>query len=313
MRVLLGVSRAVLQAVVVGFLVAVIVFLLIHLVPGDPAVNILGLRSSPAALAALHHRLHLDEPLATQFRSFVGNLAHGDLGRSIFSDRKVTDIIVGALPTTFSVVGLTVLIALLVGIPIGIWGGLSKSSAVDRTARALSIALLATPPFYTGVLLIFFMAVRWHVAPAGGWAGSWPANFRYVWMPALALACYLGPVLARTVRQTARATMREHFVDATLARGIAPARLVVRHVLPNSLLPVVTLIGYNVSTLIGGAVVIESLFSLPGLGQTLAQAVGSRDYPVIQGTALVTGLLVVATNLITDAIYSVLDPRIRKT
>jgi peptide/nickel transport system permease protein len=248
-----------------------------------------------------------------QFGTFLRNLVHGDLGRSIFSNRSVKDIILGDLPTTFSVVGLTVLMALAVGIPIGLWGGLTKSAAVDRSTRASAIALLATPPFYTGVLLIFFVAVKWHRAPAGGWAGEWPENLRYVWMPALALACYLGPVLARTVRQTARATMREHFVDATISRGIGPMRLVVRHVLPNSLLPVVTLIGYNVSTLIGGAVVIESLFSLPGLGQTLAQAVGARDYPVIQGAALVTGFLVVATNLLTDALYSVLDPRIRRT
>ena len=291
--------------------VVVITFLLVHLVPGDPARTILGTRATPQSLAALRHEMGIDQPLLRQFGSFVSQLAHGDLGNSlVLGGRPVADIILPDFAVTLSVVACSVLFAILLGIPLGLWAALSRYRPVDSVVRSSSVLLLSMPPFFVGLLLLLFVSLDAGLAPAGGWGGGWPDNARYVWLPSLALAAYLIPITARAVRQTAHETVREHFIEAATARGLPSRTVTLRHVLPNSVLPVITLLGFNMGALIGGAVVIEAVFALPGVGTDLVNAVATRDYPVVQGVALLTAIFVVLINFATDAIYALVDPRI---
>jgi peptide/nickel transport system permease protein len=197
------------------------------------------------------------------------------------------------------------------GVPVGLLTGLTPSRLLDAGIRVGAVVLFALPPFFVGLMLLLVVSLEWGLAPAGGWASGWPDNLEYVWLPSLALAAYMTPIIVRTVRQSTRSIIDQPFVEAALLRGLPYRTVVLRHVLPNSLLPVVTLVGLNVATLVGGAVVIEALFTLPGIGTDLLVAVGSRDYPVIQGIALVTAVMVVIVNAGTDALYAIVDPRSR--
>lgn len=298
------------QALAVALVVVVVTFALVRAAPGDPVLNILGINATPESIDALRASLHLDQSLPHQFLTYFGGLVRGDLGTSLLGQRpSVASLIAEALPVTLSIVVCTIAMSILIGIPFGVVAALTRHPAIDLSIRAGATLLLATPAFYTALLLILFLAVRAGIAPAGGWAGSWPENLRYLWLPSLALSLYLAPLLARSVRQTARETMRQPFVEAAIARGLPPSRIVLRHVLPNSLLPVITILGYNVGSLLGGAVIVESVFGMPGLGLELVHAVAQRDFPVVQGIALVAGLMVVAVNLGTDVIYALIDPR----
>lgn len=305
--------RGGMRALQLGSVVAVVVtltFALVHLVPGDPALTILGVRATPESLAALRAQLGTDQPVLTQFVVYLGDLAHGDLGMSITQrGRSVLEIIVPALSVTGSVVMVTVLFSLVVGVAVGLLAGLTPLRMVDTGVRLMIVTLLAMPPFFVGLVLILVVALTAGVAPAGGWGAGWPENFRFVWLPSLALTAYLAPIIARTVRQSTREIAEEQFVESAVVRGLPFHVVVLRHVLPNTLLPVVTIVGFNIASLVGGAVVIEAVFGLPGLGTALVTAVGSRDYPVVQGIALVTAVLVVVVNALTELLYVVVDPR----
>ena len=311
-----GVARIVvsrlIQLVSVALFVVLVTSVLVHLVPGDPALAILGQHATPSSLAALRHQMGLDRSLVSQIGSSVGNIAQGDLGASLTQSRSVSSIVFGDLGVTVSVIGLTLVLALLIGAPLGLLAAVSGNGWIDKGTRVLCVALLTLPPFFAGLLLQLLVSLQLDVAPAGGWGTGWPDNLRYAWLPALALCCYLVPLITRAVRQAARETLAEPHVEAVIARGIAPRAVVFRHVLPNSLLPVVTLIGFNAAALIGGAVVVEAVFGLPGVGSELVTAVQSRDFPVVQGIALITAVVVVCVNLITDLVYGFVDPRIRR-
>lgn len=293
--------------------VMVVAFLLVRLVPGDPATGILGAKATPAAVAALREQLHLDQSLPEQFWLYISHLVQGDLGHSVIRQQESVASIIGeTLPTTFTVVAAAIVISVLVGVPFGLWAACSRFAAVDFGVRTMAILFLATPTFFLGLLLILAFALSFEIFPAGGWGDGWPENLRYAVLPAVALSGYLTPLIVRTVRQAGIAAMSQQFIEAAIARGVSQRSIVFRHVLPNSLLPVITLVGINVGALVTGAVVVEAVFGLPGLGTELVEAVGVRDYPVIQGIAVVSALCVVAANLIADALYVVVDPRTRR-
>lgn len=301
-----------LQAVLIMLLVALLVFLVIRLIPGNPAQQVLGQRATPRAVAALERELGLDRPLLDQLGSYFNGLLHGNLGHSLVEQGvSVRSLVISGLGVTLAVVLAAVLLSVLIGVPLGLASALSRKSAVDVGVRGVSVLLLASPPFFIGLLLILVLSLQVHLLPAGGWGSGWPSGLKYLVLPALALSCYLGPIVVRTVRQAALDASRQPYVEVTLARGISPRRVVFRHILPNSLLPLITLIGLNIGWLISGAVVVEVVFALPGLGQVLAQAVTELDYTVIQGVAIVSAFVVVAANLLADVAYSLVDPRIR--
>jgi peptide/nickel transport system permease protein len=297
----------------VAFVVVTLSYLLVRLVPGDPAEAVLGARATPQAVKALRHEMHIDQPLLTGYLSYLGGLAHGDLGNSIVqSNESVTSIVQQTLPITLELIFATMLLSVVVGVPLGLLAALTKRRSVDHVTRIGLVILLATPPFFFGLLLILTFSLHWPIFPAGGWAGSWPANLRYLILPAVAMSAFLMPQIARTVRQVAIDVSRQDFIEAAVARGMSNHTVVYRHVLPNSLLPVITLLGLNVGALIAGAVVVEAVFGLPGIGSQLVQSVSERDYPVIQGIAIVSALFVVFSNAAADALYVLADPRTRR-
>jgi peptide/nickel transport system permease protein len=300
------------KAVAVAFGVVTITFLLIHLIPGDPARQVLGQQASQETVDALREQLHLNEPILSQYGHFLGQLVQGDLGESISqTNRTVVSIITEGLDVTLVLIAMTMAFSSFVGITIGLWAGTTRSRALDGVIRLGSMIGLGTPPFFLGAVLILLVSLDLGLAPAAGTGSGFPDTFRYLWLPMLALSALYIPILARAVRQRARVVMGEQFVEAALARGISRRRLIYSHVLPNSALPAITLIGLNAGLLLSSAVVVETMFGLSGLGSSLLAAVEARDYPVIQGIAVVAGLFVVLCNLLADAAMQLTDPRAR--
>jgi peptide/nickel transport system permease protein len=301
------------QALLVAFICVTITFVLVRLIPGNPALTLLGLHASPTAVKALTDELHLNLPLWRQYITYIGDVVRGDLGQSLtVSGESVASVIGRTLPITLYVVIGCVVISLAVGVPLGLVAGLSGRRTADFAAGAVGSLLLAIPPFLVGLLLISLFSFTVAVFPASGWGSGWPGHLRFLVLPSVALAAYLGPLIFRTTRQAARDVWREDFVEAAIVHGVRGPRLVFRHVLPNVLLPVISLVGINVGAMITGAVVVEAVFNLPGIGAQLVQAVGDRDYTVIQGIALVTALIVVAVNLAADVLTTTIDPRSRR-
>ena len=311
-----AIMRAVLahagQLLVVTLIVVVLTFLLVRVAPGDAVDAVSGLYGTAATRAATRAALHLNDPLPQQFAAYMLGLARGDLGRSLVQQgRSVGEIIGASLPVTLVVMTGAVVLACLIAIPFGLLAALSPRRGTDLAVRTLLSVMLACPPFFIGLLLILGPALALDWFPAGGWPDRWPDNAYYATLPSLALSASLVPQLARAVRQAALDAMREQWYEAALARGLSTRTLVVRHVLPNSLLPVVTLVGLNIGALIAGAVVVEAVFGLPGIGQQLISAIDERDYPLVQGIVLVTAFIVVGANLLADVVYRFVDPRTR--
>lgn len=308
----LALARRTLQMFIVAFLVLIITFALIHLIPGDPAMMILGKMATPDALEALRAKLHLDLPLIEQFWTLLRGIAVGDLGTSLVSEtQSVSSIVFPAFLNSLSIVGLTVVISLVLGLSIGILAGIRRGDWLDNLIRAVMVLLLATPPFMFGFLLLL-LALNTGIAPAGGWGTSPADSLQYLWLPSLALSASLTPVIGRSMRQSVRETLGQDFTESAIARGLPTRTLILRHVLPNSLLPIIGLLGYTISGLIGGAAIVEVVFNIPGVGSAMVAAVGSRDFPVVQGIALVSAIAVIIFNGLSDAAFWLIDPRTRK-
>lgn len=299
------------QLVVVVLILVVGTAIIVRLTPGDPAQAILGQQATPGALAHLRDQLGLDRSVSAQVADQVRGVLHGDLGRSITKGEPVLHLLGAAFPVTVSLMAGALIIGLVVSVPLGLAPGLARSRRIDRAVAVAMVLLLAVPVFVSGLYLLLVVALNLHLAPAGGWGDGWPGNLRYAWLPSLALSGMLVPVLTRAVQRSAREVLDEEFVEAARARGLSERAVLVRHVLPNVLLPLITLVGYNASILLGAAVVVEAVFGIPGFGTVVLTAVGARDYPVLVGATLFSGVFVVAVNLATDVLYAVADPRTR--
>lgn len=300
------------QAVVVAFGVVTVTFFLTHVIPGDPARAVLGPSASPEAVATLREHLGLNDPLPQQYWNFLVEVAHGSLGTSnLNANQTVTGLIGESLEPTLVLIALTLLISVPLGVMIGLYAGTTRSRLADLGLRAGTVVGLAMPPFFLGSVLLLLLALELGIAPAGGWASGYPERLRYLWLPALTLSALLTPIFARAVRQRAKVVMNASFIEAASARGVPRRRIIMRHVLPNSALPAIVLIGINAGFLIAGTVVVETLFGLPGLGSLLLGAVRSRNYPVVQGIAIVAGFVVVFCNFAADLVVHAVDPRTR--
>jgi peptide/nickel transport system permease protein len=292
--------------------VGLLTFLMVRVAPGNAVDVVSGTHGTEATRAATRAAMHLDASLRAQFVEYVSGLARGDLGRSLVQQgNSVNGIIAARLPVTLAVIGGAIVAGCLIAIPLGLLAALAAHPWIDVAVRTLLSTVLACPPFFIGLLLILGPALAFHWMPAGGWPDAWPENARYLVLPSLALAGNLVPQLARAVRQAALDSTQEHWYEAALARGLSVHTLALHHVLQNSLLPVVTLVGLNIGALIAGAVVVEAVFGLPGIGQELIDAINQRDYPLVQGIVLVTALFVVGANLLADVAYRFIDPRTR--
>ena len=286
--------------------VATLVFALIHLVPGDPAQAMLGEAAPQADVIKLRHSLGLDQPLLTQYRSFLVGLAHGDLGSSFRYNAPVTAQIREKFPNTAALALAAMGFAILFAIPLGVVAAVFRGTFVDHAAMTVALAGISMPNFWLGPLLAILFAVRLGWLPVSGIGG-----FSHLVLPAVTLGAALSAILARMTRASVLEELRELYVLAARARGLSGARAVVRHAFRNSLIPIVTIVGLQFGAVLTGTIITETIFAWPGLGRLLIQAISFRDYPLVQGCILFISVTYVAMNLLTDLTYGWLDPRIR--
>ncbi len=290
--------------VIIG--VATLVFLLIHLVPGDPVEVMLGESAQAADRDSLRHELGLDKPVAEQLMNFYGNLLHLDLGMSLHSKRAITEVLGERLPATIELAVAGMVIALLLAFPLGILAAIRKDSAWDSGSMTVSLLGVSIPNFVMGPLLILVFAVWANLLPVSGREG--PASLI---LPAITLGTALASVLSRMVRASLLEVLNEDYIRTARAKGLAERVVVWRHGMRSAMLPVITLLGLQLGALLAGAVITETVFSWPGIGLLTIEAIQTRDYPVVQACVLLISSTYVVVNTLTDVMYAWLDPRIR--
>jgi peptide/nickel transport system permease protein len=299
-------ARRLVMTLPVLFGVATLVFALLHLVPGDPAVTMLGESASVEDVRALRTKLGLDRPLAAQYRSYLTGALRGDLGVSFRFGTPVTREIATRVPQTLLLAASAMVVATLLALPLGVLAAVFKGRAPDRIAMTLAVIGLSLPAFWLGPLLALVLGVELGLLPVAGY-GSWA----HLVLPSLTLGFALAALLARMTRTTLLDELRELYVLAARARGASQWRAVVVHALRNSLIPVVTVMGLQFGAVLTGSIITETIFAWPGIGRLLITAINSRDYPVVQGCILWIAVIYVGVNLATDLVYGWLDPRIR--
>jgi peptide/nickel transport system permease protein len=307
--------RRLLSLIPLLLLVSFGVFMLISLVPGDAAVTLAGgENATPQRVAEVRAELHLDEPTASQYGRWLGGAVQGDLGRSLFSHVSVSKDIEDRFPITLGLVLAALAIGLVVGIPLGVVSALRPGRAVDKTARSGTSVALAIPSYWLGIELVVLFAVKWHVLPASGYVAfsDDPLEWgRHILLPAFALGAWSAASLARQLRASLVDALDTRYVRTAWAKGARTSGVVLRHAMKNAAIPVVTVLGLQVGFLLGGTVIIEQIFSIPGLGPYFIRGVTSFDVPVIQGVAIVFVLITVVLSLLVDISYGFLDPRVR--
>jgi len=296
------------------FFVSALVFIVVRLLPGDPATLILGVESTPETLARLRHAMGLDRPLPLQYVDWLARAVRGDLGTSIQYDLPVGRLILSRLPVTLPLAVLAAAMMVAVALPLGIYAATHHRRAGDYTAMLTSQLGIAVPAFWSGLLLILLFSVRLGWFRSGGFdgwsAGVW-TGVKSLLLPAIALGAFQAAVLVRATRSAVLEVLREDFVRTARAKGVREGRVVHRHALRNAMIPIVTVIGVQLGQLIAGAIVLESVFALPGLGRLALGAISARDLPVVQGVTLFVAASIVFINFAVDLAYAALDPRIR--
>ncbi len=293
------------QLIVVLFGVSVVTFSLVRLT-GDPAVLLLGEGATKEAIAETRAELGLDRPLYVQYGLFLSNALRGDFGESLRYRQSAVSLFVERLPATLELAGAALLLALSIGMPIGVAAALRPQSVFDGLVRSLALVGQAVPGFYLGLVAIIVFGAQLHLLPTGG-----RGSLAHLVLPAATLAAFQIAVVARFARGSMLEVLGEDFVRTARAKGLQRSRVVVRHALRNALIPVVTIIALQVGTLLSGAVVTETVFAWPGVGRLAVQAIYARDFPVVQVTVMITAVLFVVINLLTDLLYVLLDPRVR--
>jgi peptide/nickel transport system permease protein/oligopeptide transport system permease protein len=293
------------------FSLTFITFMVGHLAPGDPIQGLLGNRHDPVRYEQLKHDYGLDKPLYEQYFSYVSGLLHGDLGKSYkYAGRPVADILKTGVPVSFELGLVALLVSALVGIPAGVLAAINRNRLPDRAIMFVMIGLYSIPSFVLIPILRYFNFMAYDAGlpslPVAGWGQ--PAQWI---MPVFVLSAASAGYIARLTRATMLDVLRQDYIRTAEAKGLPESTVVVRHALRNALLPVITVLGPSAAFVVTGAFVVESIFSIPGIGFLSVQSIGQRDYPVIQATTLILGFAVVLTNLVTDLLYTVLDPRIR--
>jgi len=286
--------------------VVTLVFLLVHLVPGDPVDVMLGETANPADKAALRAELGLDRPLAEQYLGYLAGVARGDLGRSILYRRPVAELLAARIPATLELSAAALAVALILAVPLGVAAARRKDTAVDRGSLVASLLGVSIPNFWLGPLLVLAFSVHLRWFPVSGRAG-WASLV----LPAVTLGTALAAMLTRMLRSSLVEVLGAEYLTAARARGVGEGRVLWVHALRNALLPVITVLGLQMGSLLSGAVVTEAVFSWPGLGTLLLQAIHGRDYPLVQGCVLVISLGYVGVNLLADWAYRWADPRVR--
>lgn len=310
------VQRCLLSLVTI-VVVTIIVFSLVRVIPGDPALQLLGESYTEEQAEVIHERLGLNEPYLKQYFTWLGDLARGDLGTSLLpNQQKVAPQVVDRLEPTLLLMLLTIVMAIAVGIPVGVVAALKQNTWADYLLRSFSIFGLSVPGFYLATQLLGVLAKEWQWIPPIGWVSvtenPWE-SFRRLWMPALLLSFASSATIMRMTRSMMLEVMRQDYIRTAWAKGLRQRKVVLIHALRNAMLPVVTIIGLSMAFLIGGTVIFESLFGLPGMGTYMINSVTARDYVAVQSVTVVFAVGVVIINLMVDIVYVLLDPRLRRS
>jgi peptide/nickel transport system permease protein len=307
-------TRRILTTIPVMLFVALFVFSLLYIAPGDPAAIIAGDQATPADIARIRVSLGLDRPFVVRFGDWLWQVLHGNLGTSIFTNLPVTHMIAQRLEPTVALMVLTLLISVSVAIPIGVIAAWKQGSLIDRLVMGLAVFGFSTPVFVVGYLLAYVFALKLGWLPVQGFTsidhGLWPF-LRTLILPSVALALIYIALIARITRATMLEVLSQDYVRTARAKGVGQRDILFVHALKNAAVPIVTVVGLGVASLIGGVVVTETVFAIPGLGRLTVDAILQRDYPVIQGIVLMFSFVYVIINLIVDLLYTLFDPRIR--
>jgi peptide/nickel transport system permease protein len=306
--------RRLLSAIPVLFIVSLISFGLMRLIPGDPAAAIAGTSATPAQIEQLRRDLGLDEPVILQLLHYYQGLLRGDFGKSLLLGKGVLAATMERLPVTIGLSLYALVLTLLIGVASGIIAALRQNTWVDQVAMMIAMLGISIPGFFLGLLMIIFFAVQLGWLPSGGYVpfSQDPIGWlRSTTMPAISLALLQAGLLARITRSGMLEVLRQDYVRTARAKGLPERQVILKHALANALIPIVTVVGIIISLLLSGAVVTEALFSLPGMGQLLTQAVLSRDYPMVQGGLLLVTTFLVLVNILVDVLYALIDPRVR--
>jgi peptide/nickel transport system permease protein len=305
------VARRLLQLVPVAVGVTIIVFFMIHLIPGDPARTILGIHATPKAIAELHQEWGLNRPLLSQYWLFLDRLVHGNLGQSLIYGGPASSLILSHLPATLFLIVYATVLAIAISVPLAMLAASKRNGLRDQVVRAVPLFGLGMPPFWVGFLLIDAFAVHWRIFPVSGYGTGFGGHLVSLFLPSLTVAIALSPVVIRSLRASMLSVLGADYITTARSKGVPGRRLFIRHVLRNAIIPAITVLGINIGFLIGGTVIIENVFAIPGVGQLMINSIFQRDFPVVQGVTLVFAVMVVLINLLTDVAYATLDPRVR--
>jgi peptide/nickel transport system permease protein len=305
------VCRRLLQMVPVALGVTILVFFMVHLIPGDPARTMLGARATDQAVAQLRHEWGLDRPLMEQYWLFMKRLAQGDLGDSLFYDTPVLSLIFERVWPTVWLIAYATVLALLISVPLATLAATRKDGSVDQLVRAIPLFGLGMPPFWIGIVLILLLGLRVPLFPVGGYGDGFLGHLYSMFLPGLTVALFLTPILIRSLRASLLTVLESDYITTARSKGIPERQVLLRHAVRNAIISTVTVLGVNIAFLIGGTLVVEKVFALPGIGALMVDSIFNRDFPVVQGVTLVFAVLVVLVYLITDVVHSLLDPRVR--
>lgn len=300
-----------LQFLPVLFGISVITFILVRLIPGDPARVLLGTRATPDAIARIREQYGLDEPMIVQYGYFLRNLSNGEMGRSILYKIDVLKLILTRIEPTLMLVLCSVVLSVLIAVPLSAIAARNQGRLADQAIRIASTFGIGFPPFWLGLMLIILFSVELAIFPVSGYGETFPDKLAHLALPSLTIALSLSTVLTRSLRAAMVEGLKSDVATAARARGMPEGIVFWRHVLPNSLVPTVNLLAVNIGWLIGGTVVVETVFALPGMGQLLVRAIFSRDYMVVQGVAMVFACATVLINFLADIVTVALDPRVK--
>ncbi|MBW1865014.1 MAG: ABC transporter permease [Deltaproteobacteria bacterium] len=305
--------RRLLSIIPVLWLVSAMVFVLIHLVPGDPVLVILGAAAKPEQVEMMRQRLGLDQPILIQYWDWMTALLQGDLGASILSDEPVTRLILERMPITISVAAVALFLSLAISLPAGIIAALRHNTYTDYFFMILVILAMSIPSFWLALLLMMLFSFQLNLLPVMGWISIFDnfwGGIQYLILPSVSLAFILAAIVSRMTRSSMLEVLREDYIVTALAKGTPKRFIVFKHALKNAFAPVMTIIGFQIGFLLGGTVVIEDVYSIPGVGRLILGAIANRDYPVVQGCILMVTSIVVFVNAAVDVAYAYFDPRV---
>ncbi|WP_283249388.1 nickel ABC transporter permease [Lederbergia citrea] len=302
--------------IVILFLVSIMIFSLVNVLPGDPARLILGQEATPEALEALRAEMGLNDPLVVQYFHWISNVIQGDFGNSVKDNTAVADILIAKIPVTLQLTIMSFLIALMIALPAGIISATRKGTLWDYSGTFFALSGVSLPPFWLGILLIYIFAVTLGWLPPSGYVSmkdDFVRSLTLMILPAITIGIRLSAELTRMLRSSLLEVLQSDFIRTGYAKGLLERAVIFRHALKNALIPVITVSGLQMATFLGGAVITETIFAVPGIGQLIVKSILTRDFPVVQGAVMFMALAVIIINFLVDIAYSILDPRIKLT